>query len=695
MNLFWQINLIEFLLNTAVFAGAIIFYGPIRAFAVRLPGNRGALQSAAAGVLFGTATATALLMPIHLEGGAVVGCQTILVALAGPLDGILAIVGALLIPCVAIFHWGGPLSRHDSIALGCLFVSATVAFAFQFAFSWNASDPRSQLKQWQLPFLGLLAAFGNLMVVSSFDGPGGKSLVTAGVISNILATWIIGTLLLNERYRSRSEQELRAHQIHLAEQAAELAKARDVAEAANCAKTAFLANMSHELRTPLNAILGYAQLLQRDRALTRSQIEAASTIRSSGEHLLTLIMDLLDLSKIDAGRMELQPETVDLLSFLDMIGNTIRVAAENRGLSFQMEIEPGLPRFLEFDPKRLRQVLLNLLSNAVKFTEHGHVWLRVHAVSRCDAEACLSFEVQDTGIGIAESQLETIFRPFEQVSEKRFRSAGTGLGLSISRQLVQLMASDILVESAPLNGSRFCFQLSAPLAHADQARCPDQRVIGYGGPRRRILVADDVPASRAVLTKTLAGLGFEVHEASDAESAARLPTTGAPDLILIDIRMPEMGGLEAIRRIRIDHSCEEIAIIAMSAGVSPSEQSASLEAGAQAFLAKPIDSEVLLAMIGKLLNLRWTCTTEVPESQLRLEMEKLIVPDHRQIEKLRSLAMFGNMRAIRAEADRLAAGDPRYRAFSARLQELAAGFQSRALLNFIERHLPKPEAVNS
>jgi two-component system, sensor histidine kinase and response regulator len=266
---------------------------------------------------------------------------------------------------------------------------------------------------------------------------------------------------LSDRTAALSEQTQA-----LEAQAVELTRARITAEAATRTKSQFLANMSHELRTPLNAILGCAEMLTHDRSLDERQVNAASIIRQAGEHLLALITEILDLSKIEAGKLELCPGAVDLPGLLIGVADIIRVRADEKALSFVTTPSLDLPRFIEADGKRLRQILLNLLGNAVKFTDRGQVDLHVEALSRTATQARLSFEVRDTGVGIAPDALETIFRPFEQAGDVQRRSGGTGLGLSISCELLGLMGGAIRVESQLGAGSRFGFELSVPLVEA-------------------------------------------------------------------------------------------------------------------------------------------------------------------------------------------------------------------------------------
>ena len=415
-------------------------------------------------------------------------------------------------------------------------------------------------------------------------------------------------------------EEVQRHREHLEDlvrdRTAELRMAKERAEIANDAKSAFLARMSHELRTPLNAIMGYAQILKMDKTLTERQVMGLNTIHNSGEHLLLLIIDILDLSRIEAGKTELYPTSVHPQSFLSGLVDIIRIKADEKTLRFDFECAPDLPDAVEVDEKRLRQVLLNLLSNAVKFTESGQVRLGVTVVNR-DARArqiSLRFEVQDTGTGIRSSELQRIFEPFEQAGDSRSRSGGTGLGLAISRQLVRLMGGEVHVDSQDGIGSLFWFELTLPwLDHAPNATSTAPTVpavTGYLGQKRKLLIADDVPANRTMLIDLLKPLGFDTLEANNGQAALEQVQVGAPDLILMDVSMPVMDGLEAIRQLRQSPATEALPIIALSANASNADRTQALQAGANGFMTKPFERSILLAQLSAHLNLSWA--TDAP-----------------------------------------------------------------------------------
>jgi signal transduction histidine kinase/AmiR/NasT family two-component response regulator len=382
--------------------------------------------------------------------------------------------------------------------------------------------------------------------------------------------------------------------------------ARHAAEAANRAKSEFLAGMSHELRTPLNAVLGYAQLLTMDGGLSARQARGLDTIRKSGEHLLDLINDILDLARIEAGRTELNPEPLRLADFLQSVVNLMRVKADEKRLAFGFEASPGLPDTVLADERRLRQVLLNLLGNAIKFTDNGTVTLGASAEPEEAGQVLLRLDVEDTGVGMQPEDIERIFKPFEQVGDVQRRSVGTGLGLSITRALVTEMGGQVQVSSEPGRGSRFRVELPLPLAPPVQTGVGTlPHLARYQGPPRRVLVVDDVAANRALMCDFLTKDGFEVAQASDGSELLTAARSFRPDLIVIDSVMPSVGGVEATRRLRGDGELGTIPVIAVSASASAAQRAACLQAGVNVFLPKPVSLEALRAHIGEQLGLQW------------------------------------------------------------------------------------------
>jgi signal transduction histidine kinase/CheY-like chemotaxis protein len=473
----------------------------------------------------------------------------------------------------------------------------------------------------------------------------------------------------------------------------EAAAARETALAEAVAlarqRSHFLAQMSHELRTPLNAIIGYAQLLGHDREhLTPRQSSGLATIHESGQQLLTLINDILDLARVEAGKMELHPSAVHLDAFLRVLANIMRVKAEEKGLAFSYELAPGLPSAVTVDETRLRQVLLNLLGNAVKFTDAGAVSLRVLPAPSADGlanedSARLRFEVADSGIGMSAQQLGRIFQPFEQAATAQRREDGTGLGLAISQQLVRLMGGNIDVVSEPGKGSTFWFEIDVPVATVGPVTTqPQETLVGYEGERKRLLVVDDVPKNRAMLLDLLQETGFIVAAASNGLECLVLLDSFKPDLILMDVMMPVMDGNETTRRIRHMPGWGDIPIVAVTASASVEDERKSRDAGADAFLPKPVDHDLLLRTIGRLLSLKWATGASAPAE---VEDAAMAVPPAAEIEELWQMALIGNMRRIREQASYLRGLDPAYGPFANRLDTLAQGYHSKQVAAFVAR----------
>ncbi len=422
----------------------------------------------------------------------------------------------------------------------------------------------------------------------------------------IIVAWAVLIAVYMYLRLQRARRDARETQRAQAQARAALASAAQAAERASEAKSDFLASMSHELRTPLNAVLGYAQLLERAE-LSEKQLSAVRTIRRSGNHLLSLITDILDLAKIEARKMELHPAPIDLRAAVGSVVEMIGVRAEEKGLAFSCVIDEDAPEAIEADSKKLRQILLNLLSNAVKFTSVGRVSLRVAVIDRAAEAVTLRFEVQDSGPGIAEADLEQIFSPFEQVGDIQRREGGTGLGLAISRQLAMLMGSTIQVQSRLGMGTSFWFEprFTLATAPAGEAAADFCDVRGYAGPRRKVLVVDDHEANRALLCDLLQPVGFETHIAEDGREAVRMAQLVAPDMILMDLKMPVMGGVEAIRLMRLIEPLKLTPILAVSANNAEEAAMQAEAAGANGFVSKPIDNAELFAAMGRALKLEW------------------------------------------------------------------------------------------
>jgi len=482
-------------------------------------------------------------------------------------------------------------------------------------------------------------------------------------------------------------------------------KSRLEAEKANQAKSEFLANMSHELRTPLNGILGYAQILKRHKNLTTAQVDGLEIIYKSGDHLLTLINDVLDIAKIEANRLDLLPTDFNLPAFLHNLVGIIRSRADQKDLGFKFESVTQIPASVQADEKRLRQVLLNLLGNAVKFTQHGQVTLRVGAVTPTgqftayipgQPTCSLRFEVEDTGVGLSPEAMQNLFRPFEQVGDARQRAEGTGLGLAISRRLVQAMGGEILVKSQKGSGSVFWFVIDMLVTQATESSTLDDiyyLVSGYQGPRRKVLVVDDKEYNRAVLVSLLEPLGFEMAEAENGALGVEKARTFWPDIIFMDMIMPEMSGHEATALIRQLPGLETVPIIAASASIFETDRLETLTAGCDDFIPKPIEASKLFGMLKKHLQLDWLYEqTEGGATQPspKLATEDLIAPLPAELVIIQDLAQQGDMRGIRERAAHVETLGVSYHPFANRLNLLAKDFEIEAILELVEKFLNKP-----
>jgi signal transduction histidine kinase len=481
---------------------------------------------------------------------------------------------------------------------------------------------------------------------------------------------------------SRRQTNLLMHEINAHQRTdAKLQKAKEAAESANLAKTRYIVGISHEFRTPLNVILGYAQLLDLDTGIPQHRRDGIKVIRRSGEHLTSLIEGLLDISKIEAGRLNLYRNEVKIVDFLDQIADMFRLQASAKGIEFHFEQVCNLPIVVYTDEKRLRQVLINLLSNAIKFTDAGNVTLRVHYRNQV-----AEFEVADSGIGIRPEDIERIFEPFERGDLPNGRAApGMGLGLTIAKLLTEIMGGEILVNSEPGVGSVFHVRLALFKVENPRAlELMEDPIFGYRGRRLSILVADDDAGHRDMIREILTPLGFIVFDAPDGLTCARLAAECKPDLVLLDISMPGMNGWDVARLLRRTEG-NDVAILLISADANELNRTQMPHDLYDEYLVKPIDIQQLLDRIGWLLKIEWlhqppslTATSSYPVHSAS------IIPSRRHINDLHHLGQIGFIRGIHAKLDEIERDEPDCRILVSQLRALVKDFDLNRYMSSLE-----------
>jgi signal transduction histidine kinase/CheY-like chemotaxis protein len=487
-----------------------------------------------------------------------------------------------------------PIATQRTITTAVIMVTLVSVFIAALVVARSLSYPIIRVTEAVRSIAG-----GNLQVRVQIPNTSGDELETLATGLNEMANQLSSLVgSLEDRIQERTAS--------LEQQTFALIEAREKAEQANRSKSVFLANMSHELRTPLNAILGFAQIMERDPHLNVRQRDHLGIVSRSGEHLLGLINDVLEMSKIEAGQTTLTETAFDLREMLRGIEEMFRVRAAGKKLQLLFEIEDNLPRYVRTDDGKLRQIIINLLGNAIKFTEEGGVVLR----ARQREDQHLEFEISDTGQGISSIEMDKLFKPFVQTESGVKSQEGTGLGLAISRQFVQMMGGDIRVSSTVGQGTTFAFDINADQATAADLSTKEQqrRVIGVSpdDPRDyRILVVDDKRENRQLMVERLSHVGLAVREAANGEEAIQVWEAWEPQLIWMDMRMPVMDGYEATRRIRGTVKGQSTVIIALTASAFEHEQAIVLSVGCDDFVRKPARESVIMEKMVEHLGIQF------------------------------------------------------------------------------------------
>jgi len=530
-----------------------------------------------------------------------------------------------------------------------------------------------------------------------------RLLAALAVLGGISAVFVTRLRSL-EGQRLRLEEQVEQRTYELRQAMTDLETAKDAAESASRAKSTFLANMSHEFRTPLNAILGFTQIMLRDRALSTDEHENVQIIHRSSEHLLGLINDVLEMSKIEAGRITMNQRSFDLHRMLAGLQEMFSLRTESKGLALKLELAPEVPRYIKTDEGKLRQVLMNLLGNAVKFTQQGHVILRAHPclapAGGDESGTWICFSVEDTGPGISKEDLEILFTPFVQTTAGLQSPEGTGLGLPISQQFVNLMGSQIQVSSQEGSGSIFRFSMPVEVVQAGDLEKPPpgRRVVGLqpGQPVYRLLAVDDQEFNRLLLVKLFEPLGFEVRSAANGQEALEMWESWAPQLIWMDMRMPVMDGYEATRRIKATTRGMATIIIALTASALEEDRAVILSEGCDDYIRKPFHEEELYAAVAKYLGVQYIyeevqtapgqpaagMPPEMSEAELQLLVRQLARLDPGWLADLEHATILGDQQAILQAAGQIAGQDP---ALAESLARLANQFDHDRILSLIQQ----------
>lgn len=505
------------------------------------------------------------------------------------------------------------------------------------------------------------------------------------IIGGVMA-WLL-VLVSDSRRVAEEETNKQTHRLEdeiLAHKKTDkaLQEAKENADLANQAKSRYLTGISHELRTPLNAVLGYAQLLDKDPNIPTNRRNAVSTIRRSGEYLGDLIEGLLDISKIEAGRLDLHSNQVRIETLLNQIVNMFELQAKAKGIKFSYHCEGRLPEYVKTDEQRLRQILINLLSNALKFTEQGEVKLSVRYRSQV-----AEFVVSDTGRGIDIEDQERIFAPFERVKRPGMSHvSGTGLGLTITKLLTEIMGGDIAITSSPNKGSTFkvSLMLSSISVPVDIPEVK-QEIQGYNGMLKTVMVVDDDPSARGLITDILAPLGFDVIEAQDGLACLKILQDCLPDIILMDVAMPGLSGWETVAKVR--KSNVVVPIIMVSADAKADNADEDFDFGHDDYLSKPIRLQSLMELIGKHLMLEWEYKSEdLPRHDKIQTLEELKdLPDSNHLQELLRFSEIGYAKGIQQKLQTMKGNKQASAEFIELIEDLANGFQFERIIQVLGR----------